>query len=349
MTIELEAECVANDDLPAPALPVAAPASRRSPPARPRSRLLKSGVQGACLFMIPGLGGKSDGLELFGSLLDTAMPVYASEARGLDGSSLPLTALNEIVADNLHQLKELQPAGPYNLLGHSFGGLVAFELARQLAQNGEQIDRLILLDTPISPKYWPFLYYLQDVLSRFRRHAGALLTLPGRHKVRYFLEACDRFTRKFYDPYGLRRSGINVMIADRMAGDDYCPGFYDGRLTFFRAAIKDMPADPKALWLSRVSAIDINEAPGGHNSMLAEPYVTVLAARVSACLAGKGPEVGSAPSDSGRPHEAARMGPTTRDSLGDGHALERLDTTPAHQILLQDQDHVSGTACSHGR
>src|ERR1700733_4609240 len=93
---------------------------------------LKSGLSGPCLFIVPGLGGKVDGLVNFGALLQTPMRVFGSEARGVEGESPPHTEMTEIVQHNLVLLKSVQASGPYYLLGHSFGGIVAFEMARRL-------------------------------------------------------------------------------------------------------------------------------------------------------------------------------------------------------------------------
>jgi nonribosomal peptide synthetase DhbF len=74
-------------------------------------------------------------------------PIYGLQARP---ESFPRT-LDEMVADYLHQIRLIQPAGPYHLLGWSFGGLVAYSLARRLQLQNEEVALLVLLDSyPIS-------------------------------------------------------------------------------------------------------------------------------------------------------------------------------------------------------
>lgn len=246
---------------------------------------LKSGESGPSLFLVPGLGGKVDGFEMFGALLETPMPVIGIEARGLDGSSTPLTEVGNVVSHNLAQIKAVQPSGPYFLLGHSYGGIVAFEMARRLIEMGEPVAWLALLDTGMSQKYWPFSYYLKDLYVRFRRHTANISALPAKEKRRYITQHIRKLVRKLYDPYGLRKGGLNVMIGDRIAYDSYCPEFYPSKLIFFRATIHEFPADPNALWLGRVQELEIHSAPGGHNSMLGPPHVAPLAEEISSCLA----------------------------------------------------------------
>ena len=90
------------------------------------------------------------------------MPVFAVEARGIDGSSPPGTQVEEMARHYLTQVQAVQATGPYFLAGHSFGGLVAFEMARRLVDAEERVACLILLDTGVSKRYWPLSYYLKD-------------------------------------------------------------------------------------------------------------------------------------------------------------------------------------------
>lgn len=79
-------------------------------------------------------------------------PVHGLQAAGLDGEREPIDDLPAMAALYLQALREVQPQGPYHLGGWSSGGLVAFEMARQLEAAGETVRQLILVDTP-SP--WP--------------------------------------------------------------------------------------------------------------------------------------------------------------------------------------------------
>jgi amino acid adenylation domain-containing protein len=73
-------------------------------------------------------------------------PVYGLQARGFDsGEPLPQT-LEEMAADYVAQIREVQPAGPYHLVGWSFGGLLAHAMATRLQELGETVDLLAVLD-----------------------------------------------------------------------------------------------------------------------------------------------------------------------------------------------------------
>mgnify|MGYP002778537453 CR=1 FL=1 len=84
--------------------------------------------------------------------LGTEQPFYGLQPFGMDGLHPPLTSIEEMAVGYIEALRQVQPHGPYQLGGWSFGGLVAYEIAQQLHQAGEQVSLLAILDTtaPIS-------------------------------------------------------------------------------------------------------------------------------------------------------------------------------------------------------
>ncbi|HBL26895.1 MAG TPA: hypothetical protein DD490_08680, partial [Acidobacteria bacterium] len=75
-------------------------------------------------------------LEPLARALAGRMALNVLEARGLDGASPPQTSLPDLVASYGAAIKRRQEHGPYHLAGHSFGGCVAFELARWFEAQG---------------------------------------------------------------------------------------------------------------------------------------------------------------------------------------------------------------------
>ncbi|MCH6163959.1 amino acid adenylation domain-containing protein [Streptomyces sp. M600PL45_2] len=78
--------------------------------------------------------------------LGADQPVYGLQARGLGGTDVLPATVEEMAADYLTHVREVQPSGPYHLLGWSFGGLVAHEMAVQLQRSGESVGLLSVLD-----------------------------------------------------------------------------------------------------------------------------------------------------------------------------------------------------------
>jgi thioesterase domain-containing protein len=99
------------------------------------------------VFAIPGVGGNVLSLRPLGKALGDRQPLFALQAVGLDGKTPPLGSVEQTAQANIAALKVVQPAGPYGLIGHSYGGVVAYEMARILLEQGEEISSLILLDS----------------------------------------------------------------------------------------------------------------------------------------------------------------------------------------------------------
>jgi len=99
------------------------------------------------VFAIPGAGGNVLSLQPLGKVLGAKQPLFALQAVGLDGKTLPLGSVEQTAQANISALKMVQPAGPYSLIGHSYGGVVAYEMARILLEQGEGVSSLVLLDS----------------------------------------------------------------------------------------------------------------------------------------------------------------------------------------------------------
>ncbi|MFD7257554.1 amino acid adenylation domain-containing protein [Streptomyces sp. NPDC059874] len=119
-----------------------------------------------------GIGWSYSGLV---PALEEDRPVYALQARGLTGEAeLPAT-LAEMAQDYAARIRAVQPAGPYHLLGWSFGGVVAHQIATRLQQEGEEVALLSLLDA-----YAAGTTQADITTEEFRRElAGALAGAEG--------------------------------------------------------------------------------------------------------------------------------------------------------------------------
>jgi thioesterase domain-containing protein len=98
------------------------------------------------LFALPGIGGNVLGYARLAQELGVEQPFYGLQSVGLDGLREPLEDIEEMAADCLAEIRQLQPRGPYHLLGACFGGVVAFEIAHQLIDAGESVAFLGLLN-----------------------------------------------------------------------------------------------------------------------------------------------------------------------------------------------------------
>ena len=102
-------------------------------------------------------GGSRPPLFLHGASFELSrylgedQPCYGIRPHGQDGRKAPAT-VEEMAADYLRQIRGVQPQGPYLIGGFSFGGLVAYEMAQQLRQSGQEVGLLVLID-PTPPRF----------------------------------------------------------------------------------------------------------------------------------------------------------------------------------------------------
>jgi thioesterase domain-containing protein len=114
------------------------------PDARVVLPLRRSGTEPPLFCVHPGSGFGLPYLELLPYVGDD-VPVVAFQARGLLAPAEPPASLDELATDYLAQVRAVQPAGPYRLLGWCIGGRAAFEIACRLREAGEAVELLALV------------------------------------------------------------------------------------------------------------------------------------------------------------------------------------------------------------
>ena len=101
------------------------------------------------LFVVHQAGGNVMSYLRLAQLLGAdGLPLFGLQARGLDGREQPLSSIEAMAAHYVDAIRQAQPAGPYRLGGHSLGGRVAQEMARQLEIAGEDVEFLAVIDVP---------------------------------------------------------------------------------------------------------------------------------------------------------------------------------------------------------
>jgi acyl transferase domain-containing protein/thioesterase domain-containing protein len=119
----------------------------RTRPDQPSLVPIQTGGTKRPIFCIHGMYGNVLNFRELATHLGPDQPFYGLQAQGLDGTEPPFGRIEEMAAHYLREIRGVQPAGPYFLCGYSAGGLIAFEMARQLLARGEQVSRLVMLDT----------------------------------------------------------------------------------------------------------------------------------------------------------------------------------------------------------
>jgi len=191
-----------------------------------------------------------------------------------------------MAAEYLREVKARQPDGPYYLCGYSFGGLVAFEMARRLRESGDEVALVGLFDTLMSPLRWPLRSWLSIVRGRLVRFAAGVIAAPmhtwpatvwkrGRR-------ACERL-RSFLKSASPRV--FKVAASALIASARYRSGFYPGKLTLFTPVERE-PGLPslQAIWREHARALSIVETAGAHSTMFSAPNAESTAASLTRCL-----------------------------------------------------------------
>jgi thioesterase domain-containing protein len=104
------------------------------------------GDQAPIFFVHPG-AGLSWCYRPLTRFIPDGIPLYGLQAAGLDGTTEPFGTVAEMAAAYVQRIRSVQPDGPYHLLGFSFGGIPAQEIAVQLQAAGETVAELVLMDS----------------------------------------------------------------------------------------------------------------------------------------------------------------------------------------------------------
>lgn len=245
----------------APTIAALAPSldnSQRSGPAIQ----LKEGTNTAPIFIFHGIGSSVVDIVPLVRRMQSDQPIYGLESPGNDGRQDPFDRIEDIAQFFLPAIRKIQPHGPYCLIGYSFGGLVAFEIAQQLKVEAEPIDRLIMLDSYPDRRYLSFAQYSRLL---FQIATNRLSRTPN---------ADANQKRQGSGMVDVERSSLvhaleRVKAAQYRALRNYHPRFYDGELRFVRAAVPSrFPADPVPVWSPLVRALEVETVPGAHLDML---------------------------------------------------------------------------------
>ncbi|MDQ2097153.1 MAG: amino acid adenylation domain-containing protein [Tychonema bourrellyi B0820] len=248
------------------------------------------------LFCIHVLGR---GLEFYRPLmnyLDRSQPVLGLSTQIMDEKLAPPNRVEELATYYIKEMQTFQPQGPYFLLGVSFGGTVAFEMARQLDAKGEKVALLGLLDTygPAAFKNLPEIKPGQQLTKILQLEPAVFLekakmNLGGRiEKLTHcYWRNLSKVYRAIGRPVPIFLENFTHGELNNQALRHYVGGVYPGRATLFKAVETAIlfGADLELGWGEVITGgIEIYEIPSDHLGMLKEPHVRVLGEKLQACI-----------------------------------------------------------------
>lgn len=193
--------------------------------------------------------------------------------------SVRLPSLEELAGHYIKELQQVQPHGPYYLIGFSFGGLIAYEMAGQLIANGHQVNLVGLLDTCLTEE--KRLQPLHRIIRNFFRQGPSQLLVTLKRKITD-LSTPYEYGEDFW-PH------IYTSAPDEACRNNYQPKSYKGRVTLFQGWEPESNffsyAPREQAWKKLIGdRLEVQHVPGTHFDMCKEPHVKILAAKLMACM-----------------------------------------------------------------
>ena len=245
------------------------------------------------VFMVHPPGGIVICYRELAKEMDCNQPLFAIRSRGLHGNETLPGSIEVMASEYVDAIRLQQPSGPYIIGGWSLGGVIAYEVARQLMEQGETIRRLILLDSAI-PDGASDLVDPSDV-NQVGLEYGIDLTLDQ-------LSQLDEDQQL---PY-LWQHAVNLGVVDETSPQDVVKQVLSDLKKLFHHHVKltsgyqikplavptllvrptDVPMEVQASedrgWRRLISHVDVHFVSGHHHSMVQQPNVIEVARVIGA-------------------------------------------------------------------
>jgi amino acid adenylation domain-containing protein len=268
---------------------------------------LQGGSSGPPIFFVHPIGGGVVCYAYLARHLGAEQRVYALQALEKDD---PHTQVETMAASYIEAMRQAEPNGPYLLGGWSFGSYVAFEMASQLKQAGQEVELLAIFDNgapgsnnqppeddPLDGKDPIALARILESFANLKEpmpiDEDHLQQLGADEQLLYIMEQAKkaRIMPQELTLHQVKRSLHNFKSRVE-AARSYVAQVYPGKVTLFRCAeiqpadTDVLAADPTWGW-GRVSSepVELHIVAGSHESMVAEPDVLDAAAKLKECIA----------------------------------------------------------------
>ncbi len=264
------------------------------------------------LFLVHGLQGNVLSFYGFRHHIPADQPLYGIQAAGLNTGRAVCVDIPGMAELYIKEMRSLQPHGPYYLGGFSAGGLVAYEMACQLAEVGERVEFLALFDSYVEAAggYWLKAFYSKRALRMsllalrvswtniWEEGLGPVLSKKFRNMVINLRIAAWLLLGKlsgsasgsghpppqFLSPHAAFTRAIRV----------FSPKYYAGSAVSFRSPSTDFEKpEPSHGWGKYISGkLEHQEIYGGHDDIFREPHIASLADQLMRALEAARQEAG---------------------------------------------------------
>jgi phthiocerol/phenolphthiocerol synthesis type-I polyketide synthase E len=263
-------------------------------------------------FSIHSEGGNILEYFKFAGYLNQDRPFYGIQAHGLEGKNIVSLSIEEMARHYISEIKANQPQGPYFIGGYCLGGMVAFEMARQLEAMGDSVAFLAMISTYTPdhlkreiPGMTTARRLLYNVLERVELEIDNLSTFNMKERLYYigdrlrrmeltcaviYQDLADFLQRVLHlKPYRHSRRYFleKTRKAQSRAFYAFNPSTIKTKITLFRTSAqpRSLIYDPTLGWAkySEKGVFDI-EVRAFHKNILKDPNVKALAQKFQQCL-----------------------------------------------------------------
>ena len=245
------------------------------------------------IFMVHGAGLNVLNFNSLANNMDSDQPVFGLQAKGLEGTEELLTSVEEIAAYYNKIVIESHPEGPYSIAGYSFGGVIAYEMASQLTDQGKQVSLLGLFDTYAFPAYGyktkqgkkvgDFKFFVGQKIHTLKHMFGSIEGFKFR--TTKYLKMLQRLFLCIVPGKKISTEVVNERVIEIMRANNRAIKSYHLKparikVDLFRAKrLDEYVHDPTYMgWKPfALDGIEIHEVPGDHYSIFSSPNDVVFA------------------------------------------------------------------------
>ena len=236
---------------------------------------LQKGGDDSPFFCVPPAASSVNHFAQLVQTLSSDIPFYGMQALGLEPGEVPQDRIEDMAARYVADMRTIQPNGPYFIGGRCLGASIAFEMALQLIEIGEDVALLALIDPTLPPGVRQDLHYYVQRAGFFRRR---------KQLVRAVLRRARWTLRQVWRLRVLRYLGTRHMQriqrtyrAHMHAWKTYAPRVYSDTITFFASREEYAPDDSRPLWKNLTSGgFELHLVPGTHRTMRQDPHLHTL-------------------------------------------------------------------------
>jgi len=235
---------------------------------------LRKGGPGEPVFLFHDYHGHVLNYRNLAQALSFDSPIYGVQFNGEPEGYVISASLPDLAEYYADRVRETQPTGPYVVVGQCFGGLLAFETARRLQANGEQVSRVILIDTAFpgsgmrrSADYYSIRRQWRWISTMSFTAAVKYVVVRMRNVARFAVSVAWHFlARLMGKSIGIKDAAIPRFLkrptdVHRIAEASYTARVFDGRMALIRSRPRQNHQEWQRIAGGHLQIMTLPEAP----------------------------------------------------------------------------------------